>query len=196
MQLFTWCDARTDVAATPSTPIQYWHTTAGTFRVQETAVGRFIFPWPTPPAAPEELTPTAPLTPGVTLVVPKIPQVLIDRIVTVLRALSPQEHLFNIYWHPHWNAWEIENPPQATTEASVTLVNPRTPFAAHAPRVLQVHSHGRFPAVFSETDNIDEVVVGLYGVVSFTDPDHPVWALRAGMAGQFLPIAWDEVITA
>ena len=196
MKLFEWCDSHSDPDAAPTAPIQYWLTTSGTFRVQSTVVGRFVFPWPTPPPIPEGLTPAEPLTPGVTLAVPKIPEMLVERTTAILRALSPQEHLYNIYWYPRMGAWEVENPPQQTTASSVTLSNPRDPFSIHAPRVLQFHSHGRFPAVFSATDDADEVAAGLYGVVSFADPDQPVWVLRAAMAGQFLPITWEEVMTA
>jgi hypothetical protein len=59
--------------------------------------------------------------------------------------------------------------------------------------VLEVHSHGPHPAVFSSTDNRDEQGLRLYGVVGRLGTDRPEVALRAGAYGHFLPVPWETV---
>ena len=59
--------------------------------------------------------------------------------------------------------------------------------------VLAIHSHHRFPAVFSSTDDADEQGFGLYGVLGRLDQDRPEVSLRAGIYGYFFPLPWGAV---
>jgi PRTRC genetic system protein A len=59
--------------------------------------------------------------------------------------------------------------------------------------VLELHSHHRFPAFFSATDNADEQALRLYGVLGRLDTDRPQVALRVGAFGYFLPVPWETV---
>jgi len=59
--------------------------------------------------------------------------------------------------------------------------------------ILEVHSHGPHPAVFSLTDDRDEQGLRLYGVIGRLDADRPAVALRLGAYGHFLPVAWESV---
>jgi len=59
--------------------------------------------------------------------------------------------------------------------------------------VLEIHSHGPHPAVFSTTDNRDELGLRLYGVVGRLGTERPEVSLRVGAYGHFLPVAWDSV---
>ena len=59
--------------------------------------------------------------------------------------------------------------------------------------MLEIHSHGPHPAVFSSTDNRDEQGLRLYGVVGRLGTERPEVALRVGAYGHFLPVAWETV---
>lgn len=61
--------------------------------------------------------------------------------------------------------------------------------------VLEIHSHHRFPAFFSTTDDADEQALRLYGVLGRLDTDRPEVALRVGAFGYFLAIPWETVFT-
>jgi len=59
--------------------------------------------------------------------------------------------------------------------------------------VLEIHSHHRFPAQFSPTDDADEQHLCVYGVVGRLDQERPEVALRVGAYGYFLPVPWESV---
>lgn len=59
--------------------------------------------------------------------------------------------------------------------------------------VLEIHSHHRYPAYFSPTDDADEQRLCLYGVVGRLDSPHPEVALRVGAYGHSLPVPWESV---
>lgn len=185
MKLAVW--GGVDFATLDPAPVQYWVTAGGVFRCQTTPVGAFRLPWPQEPPEPVEPDPTV-VTPQVTLSVPRIPAHIRQRITALFRAVAPQERLLNIYWHSTSGLWEIETPPQVVTPSSVDSTGDRDPFHSERPRVLQIHSHGHFPAIFSATDDADELACGLYAVMGAFDQPEPTLAVRAGIAGQFLPL--------
>jgi PRTRC genetic system protein A len=57
--------------------------------------------------------------------------------------------------------------------------------------VLELHSHGPHPAVFSSTDDRDEQGLRLYGVIGRLVAERPEVALRVGAYGHFLPVLWE-----
>ena len=59
--------------------------------------------------------------------------------------------------------------------------------------LLQIHSHGAYPAYFSATDDADEQGFGLYGVVGRLGSERPEVALRVGVYGYFLPVPLEAV---
>ncbi|MPZ13001.1 MAG: hypothetical protein GEU73_01010 [Chloroflexi bacterium] len=59
--------------------------------------------------------------------------------------------------------------------------------------VLEMHSHHRFAARFSPTDDADEQGLRLYGVVGRLGSPTPEVALRAGVYGHFSPVPWESV---
>jgi hypothetical protein len=60
--------------------------------------------------------------------------------------------------------------------------------------VLEIHSHRGGAARFSETDDVDEQRLRLYGVVGKLDDLRPAVNLRAGAYGHFLPVPWSAVL--
>ena len=59
--------------------------------------------------------------------------------------------------------------------------------------VLEIHSHHRYPACFSPTDDADEQRLCLYGIIGRLDSPRPEVALRVGAYGYCLPIPWETV---
>ena len=59
--------------------------------------------------------------------------------------------------------------------------------------VLEIHSHHRFAARFSRTDDADEQSLRVYGVLGRLGSDRPEVALRVGAYGYFLPVPWEAV---
>jgi len=59
--------------------------------------------------------------------------------------------------------------------------------------VLEIHSHHRYRAYFSSTDDADEQRLCLYGVVGRLDSPQPEVALRVGAYGYSLPVPWESV---
>ncbi len=59
--------------------------------------------------------------------------------------------------------------------------------------VLELHSHHRMRAYFSQVDDADEQGLGLYGVVGKLHTDRPEVVLRAGAYGHFLTLPWEAV---
>ena len=54
--------------------------------------------------------------------------------------------------------------------------------------VLELHSHGSHPAIFSSIDNHGEQGLRLYVVVGRLGTERPRVALRVGAYGYFLPV--------
>jgi PRTRC genetic system protein A len=59
--------------------------------------------------------------------------------------------------------------------------------------VLEIHSHHRYAARFSSTDDNDEQRLRVYGVVGRLNREVPEVALRVGAYGHFMPVAWETV---
>lgn len=62
-----------------------------------------------------------------------------------------------------------------------------------ASAVLEIHSHGPHSAIFSSTDDHDELGLRLYGVIGRLGTDRPEVALRAGAYGHYLSVPWETV---
>jgi PRTRC genetic system protein A len=59
--------------------------------------------------------------------------------------------------------------------------------------VMELHSHGHYPARFSAVDDADEQGFRIYGVVGRLGTAWPEVALRVGLYGHFLPLTWEAV---
>jgi len=59
--------------------------------------------------------------------------------------------------------------------------------------VLEIHSHHRYSACFSATDDADEQRLSLYGVIGRLDTERPEVSLRVGAYGYCLPVPWETV---
>jgi PRTRC genetic system protein A len=117
----------------------------------------------------------------------RLPQWIWDGIVWAAHAgyMVGREVLLAVTFDPN-RGYRLIVPPQVASPISVIY---RPPTDA----VLEIHSHGPHPAVFSTTDDRDEQGLRLYGVVGQLGTEQPSVSLRVGAYGYFLPIAWGSV---
>ena len=125
--------------------------------------------------------------PSCTLKHGRLPQWIWDAIVWAVHVgfMNGREVLLAVTFDPSIG-YRLTIPPQVAGPERVVY---RPPTAA----VLELHSHGRHPAMFSSTDNRDEQGLRLYGVIGSLDTDRPEVALRVGAYGHFLPVPWETV---
>jgi PRTRC genetic system protein A len=117
----------------------------------------------------------------------RLPQWIWDGIVWAAHAgyMAGREVLLVVTYDPS-RGHRLTVPPQVSGPVSVIYRPP-------ANAVLEIHSHGSHPAVFSATDNRDEQGLRIYGVVGRLGTDQPTVSLRVGAYGYFLPVAWGSV---
>lgn len=128
-----------------------------------------------------------PLYPSVTLRTGRLPQALWDGIVAAARAWSRAvRELLLAVVHDEAAGYRLVRPSQLVGRTTV-LYRPLDGV------VLEVHSHHRFAARFSPTDDADEQALRLYGVLGRLGTARPEVALRVGAFGYFLPVPWEAV---
>lgn len=166
-------------------PIRLLAARDGYYEVRTTPVGTFR-------VKRRDLEPES-CTEGLTLAVPRIPAPLLAAIVERCRAALPDEHLLHVYWNPERAGFELEAPPQEAGADHVTTADTTDPYAPARPRVLQVHSHGTGPAIFSAIDDADEQATGCYGVIGRLDSAVPAMAWRFACGGRHVPLTTSDL---
>lgn len=126
----------------------------------------------------------ATLHPTVTLRAGRLPQALWERIVSVAAARPAREVLLTVSASP--SGYQLIRPAQIGGALRVV-------YRPTADTLLQIHSHGAYPARFSATDDADEQGFSLYGVVGGLLSACPRVALRVGVYGYFWPVPWETV---
>ena len=114
----------------------------------------------------------------------RLPQSLWDQIAAVMCARPERELLLAVSLEP--SGYQLLQPRQIADATSIV-------YRPLCDVLLQIHSHGAYPARFSATDNADELGLGLYGVLGRLDCDRPEVALRVGAYGYFMPLPWETV---
>lgn len=130
-----------------------------------------------------------PVYPSCTLKHGRLPQWIWDAIVWAVHVgfMNDREVLLAVTFDSSIG-YRLLVPPQVAGPERVVY---RPPTAA----VLEVHSHGPHPAMFSSTDNRDEQRLRLYSVIGRLDTERPEVALRVGAYGHFLSVPWDTVFS-
>lgn len=182
-----WTGVYTDWTALEhgSEPIRLLVATDGLYDIRTTPIGTFRVKRP-------DLAPTR-CTEGMTLAIPHMPWSLLDSVITRFRAALPDECLANVYWDADRTGFTVVYPPQDADRAQVTTDDTTDPYDPRCPRVLQIHSHGTFPARFSATDDADEQATGCYGVLGFLDQPIPLMAFRFACGGRHVPLSPDDL---
>jgi PRTRC genetic system protein A len=107
--------------------------------------------------------------------------------------VPPREVLFHLLYDTSERKWTLVTPEQIQTEMSVKPVDD-SPASSYAQAVIEVHSHHRMSAFFSEQDDRDEQGFRLYGVIGNLNKEGncPSLRLRAGVYGSFheVPAEW------
>lgn len=112
--------------------------------------------------------------------IPKIPERILQEIIRYFRKDLQQEMVVQILFMN--NEFLINLPHiQYSTKVSVSYCF-QIPVGALL--VVTIHSHNTMPAFFSDTDDKDEEMPGLYGVVGCLDRS-PQLKLRASVDGSF-----------
>ncbi len=114
----------------------------------------------------------------------RLPHCLWEQIVAAARAQPERELLLAVAAAAH--GYSLLRPAQLAGRLRVF-------YRPTADALLEIHSHGVFPARFSPTDDADEQGFGLYGVIGRLGGERPEVALRVGVYGYFMPIPWEAV---
>lgn len=128
-----------------------------------------------------------PVYPACNLKPGRLPQWIWDAMVWAAHVgyMSGREVLLAVAFDPSVR-YRLTVPPQIAGAERVVY---RPPASA----MLEIHSHGPHPAVFSSTDDRDEQGLRLYGVIGCLGTDRPEVALRLGAYGHFLSVPWETV---
>ena len=123
------------------------------------------------------------------LTAPKIPGEILNQVVDFFKTTPTNEAAVQLFYLPETRSYEIFIPEQQCTTCNV---NYKRSWERENQWVLMmdIHSHGRYSAYFSHTDDADEKGTRLYMVIGNLNTDRITWALRAGIAGfyQFLQV--------
>jgi proteasome lid subunit RPN8/RPN11 len=126
------------------------------------------------------------------MTLPKIPDTYLSEIQRYFSSDLEREHILQIVWSGASESYYIQEPDYE----EVTKVTCSYKFPMTAPGdvvALTIHSHNTMPAIFSSTDNEDELYTGLYAVMGRLGTFHPQLAIRAGMEGVFTPVRASDV---
>lgn len=107
--------------------------------------------------------------------------------------MSPREVLFHLLYDAQAGRWQLVIPEQVQTRTSVKPVDDSAD-SSYARAVIEVHSHNRMGAFFSEWDDRDEKGFRLYGVIGDLGCENkrPSLRLRIGVYGNYcdIPTVW------
>lgn len=131
----------------------------------------------------------APMDGGLQLTHGKIPAALWDCALQKLVDHAGAEWFVSIYWNDEHQEYAVQTVAQTVTRASVEY----DPQAMHRDTVFEMHSHNDMGAFFSATDDRDEQGLRVYGVAGHIAD--PVFRLRVGAYGRFMPVLWSDVFS-
>jgi PRTRC genetic system protein A len=139
------------------------------------------------PVAASKVRGLPPIYPSFTLWDGRLPTLIWEQIVGLCRAWGEAGHeVLLAIVHEDGPSYRVVMPNQVVSAVAVRYV-------PVADVVLEIHSHHRYPARFSPTDDADEQRLCLYGVLGRLDGERPEVALRVGAYGHFLPVPWGSV---
>jgi PRTRC genetic system protein A len=139
------------------------------------------------PVAAAKVRGLPPIYPAFTLWKDRLRPELWERIVSLCRAWGEAGHeVLLAVTHDENTGYQLVMPNQVVSAIAVR-------YLPVADVILEIHSHHRYPARFSPTDDADEQRLCLYGVLGRLDGERPEVALRVGAYGHFLPVPWGSV---
>lgn len=118
---------------------------------------------------------------------PKIAWKLIEEIVDLFKENPVMEYAVQVFYDAGKQDYELYVPVQEVSRAAVYFER-NTRLEHEKILIMDVHSHGTYPAFFSAQDDADEKGVRLYMVVGNLNLEQQTYKLRAGLAGSFLEL--------
>jgi len=122
---------------------------------------------------------------------PKIPGSLLDTIIKEFKRDLTREDMVQIYYSVSAKSYYLVRPKAVYDKISVRYQMTHTKDIL----VMSVHSHNTMPAVFSRTDDEDEIYTGLFGVIGDLDKSTISMSFRAGMEGKFKTLYYADIFT-
>lgn len=122
-----------------------------------------------------------PLKSYLQLEAPRVPRPLVEELVTVAMG-QETEILFYLSWEQECNHWQLTIPDQNQGTADVTPND--TASDQYRRALIECHSHGGYPAFFSQQDNQDEEGFRIYAVLGNL-LHRPTLRTRIGLFGHF-----------
>ena len=117
----------------------------------------------------------------------RLPQRIWDEMIEIVKEAAVEGNEVMMAVVRTDGGYELVIPPQEVGPGHVNITEPV------AGAVMELHSHCRFGAYFSSTDNRDEQGLRVYGVIGKVDTDRPEVVLRVGAYGYFMPVICSEV---
>ena len=126
-----------------------------------------------------------------TMSLPKIPGTILNEIVREFKKDLTKENMLQIYWSVENMCYYLVKPKATYTKVRVNYE------LAHSMDVLvmTVHSHNTMPAIFSNTDDNDEIYTGLFGVIGNLNKQFMSASFRAGMEGSFKTLSITDLFS-
>lgn len=159
------------------------------YEIRQSELGTIIVPA-------ENLTRLEEIPTGFQFSLPRrIPGILLARAITFFRDYCRNgidlEVMVSFFYHPKLKEYVVDCPEQEVSGARIRFKELSYEEEGFI-EVLQLHSHNRMAAFFSDVDDHDEKRFLLYGVVGELDQVHPNMKLRAGVNGYFydLPLKY------
>lgn len=124
---------------------------------------------------------------------PLIDRQFLDAIITLFRKDLTKESMIMVCYNTVSKEYLLVQPEVDATKVTVDYRLPELLHSSSIIQVLQIHSHNTMPAFFSDTDNRDESMPLVYGVIGKLDMVQPEIRLRAGFNGAFQTLSLEEV---
>ena len=121
-----------------------------------------------------------PLEPFVNM--PRVPRVLMDRILQASKENLPNEILFWFNFDHDQQVWNLDVPLQFCRPASVFPMDKADPLGIKA--LIDLHSHAQLDPFFSRTDNKDELSFRIFAVIGKVN-EQPEIRVRVGVYGNY-----------
>lgn len=120
--------------------------------------------------------------------IPKIPGCLLKEIITYFQQNLDKEYVVQVVYRK--GRFSVNYPDMQ--QSSKYMVSYAFQIPIGTLLVMTIHSHNTMPAYFSATDDEDEKITGLYGVIGRLDKK-PQIRCRASLCGSFCDIAVKEL---
>jgi PRTRC genetic system protein A len=127
-----------------------------------------------------------PLAGWVRLKIPRIPSLLLERVIAEAQLPTAEGGLVETLYYVTWGKGGYRLVRPANQLAGPSTVSSETVELDRA-IVIDLHSHGAIPPFFSAMDNRDETRFRFYGVLGRL-PVAPTWRFRLGIYGHWLEI--------